>query len=543
MELLRTRVLQPAGMTHTVADDQFAVIQGRARGYFRLTPARQKQFPAISNLKFGELYNATLHDTSMKIPGGGLLSTAPDLVRFGIALNTGKLLRQETLQQMWTQQLLNDGRRSDYGLGWRVGRHAGYRAVWHSGGQSGTSTMLFLVPTTGTCVAVMSNLQYLNLLNTVTALADVVQPPAPETDYAPAIQQLKAAIEYEVERKNLPAVSISLTDGDRMVWASGFGFQDADKRVPATGDTIYRVGSVSKLFTDIAVMQLVEQGKLDLDTPVETYLPDFKPRNPFGIPVTLRRMMSHRSGLVRESPVGNYFDPTEPTLRETVASLNETALVYKPDSKTKYSNAAIAVVGSVLESKLTVSHPDQVRQAILHPLQMTSSDFVITPAVREKLATGWMWTYDGRRFKAPEFLLGTGPAGNMYSSVVDLSKFLSCLFRNGQTRDGQILEDETLALMTTPVQNAEGKPQGFGLGFSVQDLDGYQKIGARRRRVRFLDAIGCIAAAQAGCRRCLFVGRYQRRHRAVGRLCTAVDDRRAGRNAAARVSTDTRTAC
>lgn len=301
--------------------------------------------------------------------------------------------------------------------------------------------------------------------------------PAPATDYAPAIQQLKSAVEYEMERMNLPAVSISLTDRDRMVWASGFGFQDSDKRVPATGDTIYRVGSVSKLFTDIAVMQLVEQGKLDLDSPVETYLPDFKPRNPFGIPVTLRRMMSHRSGLVRESPVGNYFDPTEPSLRATVASLNETALVYKPDSKTKYSNAAIAVVGAVLETKLTVSHPDQVRQSILQPLQMTSSNFVITPAIREKLATGWMWTYDGRRFKAPEFLLGTGPAGNMYSSVADLSKFLSCLFRNGQTSDGQILKPESLALMTTPVKNAEGKPQGFGLGFAVNNLDGFEKIG------------------------------------------------------------------
>lgn len=477
MELLQARVLQPAEMTHTVVDDQFAVIPGRSRGYFRLTPAQLRQLPAASNLKAGELYNSTLHDTSMKIPGGGLLSTAPDLVRFGIALSSGKLLRKETLQQMWTNQLLTNAQRSDYGLGWRISRHAGYKAVWHSGGQSGTSTMLFLVPATGTCVAVMSNLQYLKLLDTVTALVDVVQPPAPETDYAPAVERIKAAVEYEVQRNNLPALSISLTDSDRTVWASGFGFQDADKRVPAAADTIYRVGSVSKLFTDIAVMQLVEQGNLDLDAPVESYLPDFKPQNSYGIPVTLRRMMSHRSGLVRESPVGNYFDPTEPSLKDTVASLNQTSLVYKPDSKTKYSNAAIAVVGAVLESKLTVSHPERVRQSILDPLRMTSSDFVITPAVREKLATGWMWTYDGRRFKAPEFLLGTGPAGNMYSSVVDLSKFLSCLFRNGRTKENRILAAETLELMMTRLPDAGGKPEGFGLGFYVQDLDGYRKIG------------------------------------------------------------------
>lgn len=477
MHLLQARVLQPAEMTHTVQDDQFMVITGRSRGYFRPTPALMRQLPTGSNLKVGDLYNSTLHDTSMKIPGGGLLSTAPDLVRFAIALNTGKLIGRDSLEHMWTNQCLANGQQSDYGLGWRIGRHAGHKAVWHSGGQSGTSTMLFLIPATGTCVAVMTNLQYLNLFDTVTSLVEVVQPPAPETDYTPAIQQITAAVEYEVARTNLPALSISLTDRDRCVWASGFGFQDADKRVPATADTIYRVGSVSKLFTDIAVMQLVEQGTLDLDAPVETYLPDFKPRNAYGIPVTLRRMMSHRSGLVRESPVGNYFDPTQPSLKETVASLNQTSLVYKPDSKTKYSNAAIAVVGAVLESKLTVSHPDRVRQSILEPLQMRSSNFVITPSIRDKLATGWMWTYDGRRFKAPEFLLGTGPAGNMYSNVVDLSKFLSCLFRNGQTSSNRILETESLDLMTTPLSDTAGRSEGFGLGFYVQNLDGFRKIG------------------------------------------------------------------
>jgi CubicO group peptidase (beta-lactamase class C family)/D-alanyl-D-alanine dipeptidase len=298
-----------------------------------------------------------------------------------------------------------------------------------------------------------------------------------ETDYAPAIAKLEAAVRYEVKVKQLPAFSISLVDGERVVWAEGFGFQDADRRVPATAETVYRVGSVSKLFTDIAVLQLVEQGKLDLDAPVQKYLPDFQPRNPYDVPITLQRLMSHRSGLVRESPVGNYFDPDEPTLEETVASLNRTSLVYRPDANTKYSNAAIAVVGAVLESQLDVSHPRRVRQAILDPLAMQGSSFTVTPAVEKKLAAGWMWTYDGRRFAAPKFLLGTGPAGNLYSSVLDLSKFLSCLFADGKTGDGRILAPETLALMTTPINDADGKPQSFGLGFHVRQFDGYQQIG------------------------------------------------------------------
>jgi CubicO group peptidase (beta-lactamase class C family)/D-alanyl-D-alanine dipeptidase len=305
------------------------------------------------------------------------------------------------------------------------------------------------------------------------AAADGQEP----VDYAPAIAKLNAAVQHEVEHKQLPAFSISIVDDQRVIWADGFGYQDADQKIPATAQTVYRVGSVSKLFTDIAVMQLVERGELVLDAAVQSYLPDFKPTNPYGTPITLRQLMTHRSGLVRESPVGNYFDPTEPSLTSTVASLNGTALVYKPETKTKYSNAAIAVVGAVLEQQLSTSHADHVRSSILDPLKMSSSSFDLTPAVDQRLAAGWMRTYHGRRFEAPKFLLGTGPAGNMYSNVTDLSKFLSCLFDDGQFAGGQILKPETYRSMLNPIKDAAGKPQRFGIGFSVQDFDGHTKIG------------------------------------------------------------------
>lgn len=108
---------------------------------------------------------------------------------------------------------------------------------------------------------------------------------------------------------------------------------------------------------------------------------------------------------------------------------------------------------------------------------MNNSTFVVTDAVKPNLVTGWMRTYDGRRFEAPTFFLGTGPAGNLYSSVQDLAKFMVCMFDEGQTADGRILERQTYQMMTTPVHDADGQPQGFGLGFHVQDLDGFQKIG------------------------------------------------------------------
>src|SRR5262249_59931148 len=130
----------------------------------------------------------------------------------------------------------------------------------------------------------------------------------------------------EVADKNLAAVSLVLVDGPDIVWAKGFGWARPRDSVPATAATVYRVGSVSKLFTDIALMRLVESGRIDLDAPVTSYVPDFHPRNRFGGDVTLRHLMTHHSGLVREPSVGSYFDSTAPPLAAIVASLSAPAL-------------------------------------------------------------------------------------------------------------------------------------------------------------------------------------------------------------------------
>lgn len=291
------------------------------------------------------------------------------------------------------------------------------------------------------------------------------------------IEALKSAVEYEVKQKDLPALSISIVDNDKIVWAEGFGFQDADHEIPVTENTVYRAGSISKLLTDISVMKLVETGELDLDAPVTDYLPDFKPNNTTGKPITLRQLMTHRSGLVRESPVGNYFDPDGPSLAATVASLNGTPIIYPPETRTKYSNAAIAVVGAVLEKKLAGQHADLVKQEIFDPLEMNSSSFLLTEEVNKQLATAYMWTYDDRRFEAPKFLLGTGPAGNLYSSVTDLSKFISFIFNEGKAGDRQVVKPETLRMMTSAQEDPNGKRQDFGIGFHVGDLDGHKMVG------------------------------------------------------------------
>ncbi|MCA9173890.1 MAG: serine hydrolase [Planctomycetales bacterium] len=488
MSLLRQYVLQPSDMQQTVTDDHFAIRKGRSRGY-----ARQNE----------SILNAPLHDTSMKIPGGGLLSTPSDLVRFALAVNQDKLLTSATKQLMWTPGETTDGKSTGYGLGWGIGKSREYSTVSHSGSQAGVSTFLLLLPDAGVCVSIMCNLQLQKLGPLAHDLAFLVVPAKPKPDYTTVKQKLKQAIQHEVAAKDLPAFSISLVDGGQTIWSEGFGFEDADRKRPATADTIYRVGSVSKLLTDIAVMQLVERGELKLDEPVSNILPDFSPADPRAKQITLRQLMSHRSGLVRESPVGNYFDPNEPSLEQTVASLNQTSLTYAPGTKIKYSNAAIAAVGAALQRHWQQPFETGVQQSVLEPLKMASSRFDLRgekdEPLRKRLATAWMWTYDDRRFVAPTFLLGTGPAGNLYSTVNDLGRFLQCLFDDGRLPDGgRLLTPESLDEMTTPVLDENGQPLSFGLGFRIDRFAGHRRIGHGGAVYGFSTQLEALPAEQLG---------------------------------------------
>src|SRR5205807_5150734 len=262
----------------------------------------------------------------------------------------------------------------------------------------------------------------------------------PRTDYAAIATSLDSMIRQEMDDKQLPAFSIALVDGNQIVWAQGFGYEDPEHKIPATAHTIYRVGSVSKLFTDIGIMQMVEAGKINLDAPVSQYIPDFHPQNPFREPITLRELMSHRSGLLREPPVGNYFDPDGQTLEATVRSVNSTELVYPPGSHTKYSNAGIAVVGYTLQQLNHKLFPEYLKQAVLAPLGMKASAFAPEAQLTRNLAKAEMWSYDGLTFPAPTFELGLAPAGCMYSTVTDLGQFLNVLFDGGRGPKGQVIK-------------------------------------------------------------------------------------------------------
>jgi CubicO group peptidase (beta-lactamase class C family) len=159
-DYIRENIFKPAGMSRTQTDDVYAVVQNRARGYRKTQSS--------------EVQNAPLHDTSIKIPAGGLVSTAEDLARFAIAVNSGRLVKKETLERMWTRPKTSDGKEQSYALGWLVAEQGGQKRVFNDGSQAGTRTYLFLLPKEGFAVALMTNMERAWCEELVPKIIDVV---------------------------------------------------------------------------------------------------------------------------------------------------------------------------------------------------------------------------------------------------------------------------------------------------------------------------------------------------------------------------------
>ncbi len=300
---------------------------------------------------------------------------------------------------------------------------------------------------------------------------------APARIEAPELARVAADLQPFVQRQlreqGIPAACIAVLDvdpatGRESLWAQGLG---GDRQAPPRCDTVVRPASISKLFTATALMRLCEQGRVDLDVPVTTYLPDFAPHNPFGGDITLRQLLGHRAGLVREPPVGHYFDPGEPSLAATVHSLNDTRLVFAPGSTFKYSNPGPAVVGQVIANLTGRPFEDAVRELVLEPLALRDSDFAPRRDLVARQAHGVMWTYDGRDIPTPSFAFGFGPAANLRSTVVDLVHFARSWFPFAEQR---VLRPDTQARMW---ELPEGQSDGCVLGFFVSRFVEHHQVG------------------------------------------------------------------
>ncbi|TGT40220.1 serine hydrolase domain-containing protein [Mesorhizobium sp. M8A.F.Ca.ET.165.01.1.1] len=303
-----------------------------------------------------------------------------------------------------------------------------------------------------------------------------------------AIELLEHLIRHEVEDKAIPSISYALIDRDGLM-AHGH-IQRHDRHFDMKDDTCFRIGSITKTFTSVAIMQLVEKGLVDLDVDVSEYLPGFHPVNPFagresgphGSQISLAKLMSHTAGIVREPKSGHYLDSHKPPLADTVAELATSTLKQDPSAGIMhYSNAGIAVVGMVIERVTRKSYADYITENILMPLGMNDTSSGMAPGIRERLAPADMWTLDGDS-PAPVFNLGGSPAGNIFSTTSDMANYTRCLLRGGFAPNGDsIVSPASLRKMWTPIgKRPEGHNKdlnGYGLCFGVGDMDGWTSVG------------------------------------------------------------------
>lgn len=188
-DYMRAHVFTPAGMTHSGPDHHFMLIPQRASWYSVLSEGEWKALPpSVRQLvKPGDLYNAPPHDTSMKRAGGGLLSTAEDLVRFALAFQDGKLVNRSTADAMWTVQKTTDGKDvvsqwGPFGLGWLVRKRGGVTEIYSSGGQTGARGSLYLYPDRGIVLAVMTNVTNAEIIPMEQRILKMLMPDLPESE-------------------------------------------------------------------------------------------------------------------------------------------------------------------------------------------------------------------------------------------------------------------------------------------------------------------------------------------------------------------------
>ncbi|WP_088285745.1 serine hydrolase [Ideonella sp. A 288] len=263
--------------------------------------------------------------------------------------------------------------------------------------------------------------------------------PVPRDDLDGVQRQLGTYIAHELAQQSLAGLSIALVDDQRIVWASGFGWADASAQVPATPQTRYRVGSISKLFTDTAAMQLVAQGALDLDAPVQRTLPWFRIGSawPQAGDITLRQLMTHHAGLPRDMAGGMWLqEAPSPShdFRAMLHSLADSQVDAPPGQMLMYSNVGLDLVGAMIEAGSGEPFEQRLHRTVFTPLGLRNAQFSAAVPDVDGMARGH---YQGKPQREPA--LRDVPAGGLNASVTDLGRFLMMQFANGRNAVGEVV--------------------------------------------------------------------------------------------------------
>jgi CubicO group peptidase (beta-lactamase class C family) len=311
-----------------------------------------------------------------------------------------------------------------------------------------------------------------------TSAAPAAQPQAHELTAADLESFLDGMVPYAINRADIAGATVSVVQDGKLLFAKGYGLANVNKRTPVVADqTLFRPGSISKLFTWTSVMQLVEQHKLDLDTDVNTYL-DFKVPEKFGKPITLRNIMTHSSGF--EETITDLFvnkpDELYPLRDYLIKRMPER--IFPPGKVVAYSNYATAMAGYIVQRVSGEPFDQYVANHIFKPLAMNNSTFVqpLPKTLVPQMANGYKLASDSDN-PIPFELVEAAPAGALSSTATDMARFMLAHLGNGTFDGAQILKPETIKEMQTP----QGLPlpgmNDMALGFYEESRNGHHIIG------------------------------------------------------------------
>jgi CubicO group peptidase (beta-lactamase class C family) len=293
---------------------------------------------------------------------------------------------------------------------------------------------------------------------------------------------LNARVRRILNRRPVVGLAVGLVRGGRLEFFHGHGFADLRSRTPITEDTVFRTGSVTKTVTAVAVLQLAEQGLIDIDRPVGDYLRAYRlvPARAGHRPPTVRQLLTHTAGLPQLVYPWRAFAPV---LGETVRfgrpvpSLAEfyrggLHLVAEPATTHTYSNHGFATLGQIVEDLSGQPLDQYLRENIFAPLGMADTDLVRSERVRARLATGYTLRRHGPRPAGDRDLITIG-AGGIYTSIRDLARYAAAMLSGGGNEHGSVLKPETVTAMFAPQYQPDPRLPGMGLAFFRRDAGGH----------------------------------------------------------------------
>lgn len=286
-------------------------------------------------------------------------------------------------------------------------------------------------------------------------------------DLRPTLESFRQNALALTARDSAGGVTVAVIDGDKVIWAEGFGWADRAKRVRAGTETIYRIGSLSKTFTAVVLMQLLDRGVIKLDEPVEGYLAEIKDLAnppPGHQPITFRMLASHTAGLIREPGLA---DAAAGSIAEweskVIAAIPTVSFDSEPGTKYLYSNIGYGILGLALSRAAHTPFMQLVEEGVFAPLGMTSSTFIIDDRLRPRLSAGYQHMPDGSVDTTTPALEHAGrgykvPNGGVYSTVGDLARFMAAL--SGAATP--VTSDSLRVMMESPQTPGMGE-YGFGI--------------------------------------------------------------------------------